>query len=80
MSLSRKTPLPADGGNVVNLAPLAERITAKQRTYERLSQEAWEALDVTTAIRYRGMAEAYRDVVGNDLPRFVRDTAGGERS
>jgi len=64
----------------VNLAPLAAQITAKQRTYERLAREAWETLDVATAVRYRGMAEAYRDVVGNDLPQFVRDTAGGERS
>lgn len=36
---------------------LAEKITASQRAYEKLSVESWEVLAVDTAVRYRGMAE-----------------------
>lgn len=36
---------------------LARRITKSERTYAGLAENAWEAFDVTTAVRYRGRAE-----------------------
>lgn len=62
----------------MDLTALAARFTELQATYERLSAECWEALNVSGAIRYRGAAEAYRQAV-NEVAAFAqRQTPGGE--
>jgi hypothetical protein len=61
-----------------NVAPLAARITAKQRTYERLAADYWEHFDVITAVRYRAMAQAYRIVVEEDLTWYAQSDSEPE--
>jgi len=36
---------------------LATQITKSQRTYEKLAKDCWDGFDVTSAIRYRGVAD-----------------------
>lgn len=55
-----------------DVSPLAERITAKQRSYEKLAADCWRAYDITNAIRYRAMAEAYSHIVNEDLTWFAQ--------
>lgn len=38
---------------------LAKRITASQRTYEKLARDHWDDLNVAMALRCRRMAEGY---------------------
>jgi hypothetical protein len=61
-----------------DVTPLAARITAKQRTYERLAAEYWEHFDVFTAVRYRAMALAYRVVVEEDLTWYAQSDSEPE--
>jgi hypothetical protein len=54
-----------------NVVPLAVRITAKQRSYEKLAAEYWDHFDVLSALRYRAMAFAYQLVVEEDLTWYA---------
>jgi transcriptional regulator with XRE-family HTH domain len=36
---------------------LVTRVTASERTYQKLADDSWRAFDMTSAVRYRGMAE-----------------------
>lgn len=58
---------------------LARRVTESQRVYAQLAEDAWRALDVTTAVRYRGMADGLRLTLGHhaDVVAEQRERAAG---
>jgi hypothetical protein len=65
---------------------LAKQITATRRTYEQLAADCWRGLDVTAALRYRGMAEGLEMALNmvqqasQQAPAFVpaRDNHGDQ--
>jgi hypothetical protein len=55
-------PMPSDAWR-----QLAVRNNRARRSYEKLAADCWERLDVTGAVRYRGMAEGLELAAHNHL-------------
>lgn len=60
-----------------NVVALAKALTHKARTYRRLADDCWRSHDYLKAIRFRGMAEAYRNAAEEDLILFARGELPG---
>lgn len=56
---------------------LARRVTESERTYRRLADEAWDAFDVTTAVRYRGRAEGLEMARNHHADVIAEQRRGG---
>lgn len=42
---------------------LATRITKARRTYEKLAKDHWDGFDVTSAVRFRGVADGLQQAL-----------------